>query len=258
MSDYGRFGRFSPRRGGAVSAAGLPAIPLQRETSDLLSRFSTAPSATYKSALNQAIYRWKQAGVWSLFQDFYLFCADTPEDSLRNLVTAARDATISGAPTFTALKGFNGLGASDYVSMPFDTTGLVAFSGCLWAGAFDCSLGAVTLMGQGPNFQGSVVSRTSGSNTGVSFGVAGAVAFQSQSGIVAVAMGAQSVQTIVPSGLLSNGAGSAGFTASPLVANSANQARLMAWGTLPSASGELVRGAVSILHTFLEDVGALP
>lgn len=257
MSDYGRFGRFSPRRGGAVSAAGLPAIQLQRETSDLLSRFSTATSATYKSALNQAIYRWKQAGVWSLFQDFYLFCADTPEDSLRNLVTAARDATISGTPTFTALQGFSGLGASNSVSMPFDATGLSWPSATLWVGQFNADLGGVTLMGQGNGYAGSVITRANGGFVGATFGVPGGAPFTIPSGVATVVMGAQGATTVQPSAQINAGGGSIAFTASPLVANSANQVRLTAWATLPAATVEQVRKALSILLTFLEDIGAM-
>lgn len=246
-----------------VQSSGNPSIPMQAETQAYLGRFSTAPSDTFRNALNQAIYRWKQAGVWSLVQDLWLLCGGTQADSLRNLITAARDATISGAPTFTAHGGFSGLGASNYVSLPFSSTGVTMNSGFIWAGRFEPSVNlSQTLMGNGTG-AGSVVqypySSANAHSQGVSFASTNRPTCQSPSiagGINAV-IGAVGPTGVLATAAVSATGGGVPPTPSPILANSANQNRLTAYGVLPSASAGQLRPFLSILQSFLEDIGAL-
>lgn len=246
---------------GVLGGSGLPNIPQQSETTAYLVRFSSQPSAAYKSALNQAIFRWKAASVYTLLQDLWLFCADAQADSLRNLISASRDATITGAPTFTALKGFSGTGASNYVSLPFSTSGLSATSGFAFAGQYDATAntqrvligtsaspapyGAVTQIGGTGLVIGSGASTNSANPNSIAIATASAVIGQS-TGV-----------SIGPAGATMPNAVTGGAQASPMKADQTGLLRLTAYATLPSATVEQTRKFLSILNTFLEDVGAL-
>jgi len=257
-----------PKRASYIGEAGIagdghPLIPMQVETSAYFARFSSAPSETYRNALNQAIFRWKQAGLYSLLQDLWLFVAGTQADSLRNLISASRDATINGSPTFTANRGFSGLGASNYVAMPFLAAGLSRDSGFIWAGDFNPSAGVGTLMGGGNSVPGSVLidSYQSGQAVGPRLGVGSSPAFTVQNSFstASAVIGAESFATVNPT-TITGGGGSGGIVgSSPILANSGLQTRLIAYGTMPSPpDASYVRKFVSILNTFLDDVGALP
>lgn len=101
--------------GEPASGEGYPSIPMQAETKAFFARFTGNVSPQFRAALNQAIFRWKRDGVWSLILDLFVLMAETQTDALRNVISAARDGTSTGSPlaTFTAKKGFNvPLGAS--------------------------------------------------------------------------------------------------------------------------------------------------
>ena len=252
------------RRGAYVGTAGVsntgyPSIPMQIETINYLARFSSQPSNTYKNALNQAIYRWKAAGVYSLLQDLWLFMADTSADSLRNLVTAARDATISGSPTFTANKGFSGLGASNYVSMPFSATGIGSSSGMICAAWYPPGTTPSFTLGSG---SGGVTTTTYAS------GAYGGIQWNNATNLVAAApvglgvdmpaiIGAVNTTAVDCDGAKGAAGTFSAFTSSPLLANTTGIKKMQAYGLMPTASTAQVRAFLSILRSFMEDVGAL-
>lgn len=240
-----------------VQSSGNPSIPMQAETQAYLGRFSTAPSDTFRNALNQAIYRWKQAGVWSLVQDLWLLCGDTQVDSLRNLISGARDATVTGSPTFTARAGFSGLSPSSYVSLPFSTTGVVVGSGFVWMGA--CNLGGwdyfnngpATIMGQSVTHAGAVVMGWTGPNSVPGSYVSGTNPF-SLSGRAAAGLAGAAV---LPEGIRAGGNAPSAVTLSPVSANNALMTQLSAYGVFPTANAAQLRKFVSILQTLMEDLG---
>lgn len=246
---------------GRPISVGYPAIPIQTETVAYLARFSSNPSVLYKNALNQFIYECKQAAVYSLISDLWLACADAQADALRNLISAARDATITGAPTFTAQKGFSGLGATNYVSLPWNTSGVTAANArALWAGRLNSAAAAAVLMGS--------------SSTG------GAVDWASAAGVfVGISCSASQVADISTNGsgnpvsfVAGNGAGgdgvcanhvntgfgaAASLTASPIKTDQALQLRFCAYGQATGATSAQMRSIVAALTSFLERMGAL-
>lgn len=248
------------RRGANAMRRGAAAV-FDPDTLAYVGRFSTPPSDTYKNALDQAIRRWKAAGVFTLIRDLWLTCADTPADSLRNLVTAARDGSVTGAGVaFSPLKGFSGFDASNYVSLPFDAAGLTYLDGQIWAGVWSSFGTPAVLMGAGEGRPGSVHRYDDDANyAGLHFGAPThwATIAAVSSGDRTALIGAAGFTSINPMAAVT-GAGSAGaFTPSPILANDASQARLTAYGILPGASVAQVRTFLSVLQTFMEDIGAM-
>ena len=263
-------------------SGGAPSIAIQPETIAYLARFSTAPSKTYRNAVNQAVFKWKQAGLLSLIQDLYLLCADTQADSLRNFFTAARDATLTGSPTFTALKGFGGLSTSNYVSLPYSTTSIVlASSAAGAAGKWDAqalsTAGAIRMASSGnANDFGGIVGQNS-----VGSGVPALSLLMtpnpSLSGFSALSTGVGvSVQPFVTGTTMASGnpnyvtpsivaLGTAsiggGVVSSPLRVNNSGGSTIVtqisAYFTAPSMTVAQLRLFLSILQGFLDDIGAL-
>lgn len=256
--------RFSYVGTAGVSGDGFPSIPIQIETSAYIARLSAPPSATFRSALNQAIFRWKAASVWTLLQDFWLFAVDNQADALRNVVTAARDATKTGAPSFTSLKGWGSHSASNFISMPFSTTGISDTSGNFVAGKCDTTQPTSRIIsdaGLSDAFGSFVMLADS---TGHRYGVSPSSAQTgfvggpngTQPFVIGRAGAANSYITPATAGL--NNAAAAGVDASPVTtgASSGQLAQLSAYGLMPTCTGAQMRKFLSILNTFLEDVGA--
>jgi hypothetical protein len=251
--------------GAPTGALSYPAIPNQPELQAYLKRFSGTVSVTYRNALNQAIYRWKKAGVYALVQDLWLLCADTAADSLRNLITAARDAVVTGAPTFTPLQGFSGFDGGNYVGLPFSNTGVGANSGFAWAGSYN-PVGPSTLMGAGAGQPGSItvihLDLPDGQSAwGLCVGPAqrpSLVAVGNPSDSINGVAGAAGLNAISPTAVARILSGSIGaVTASPIRPFGIGMPRLLAYAVLPAATANQVRRFLGVLNTFLDDIGAL-
>lgn len=92
--------------------------PLQTEALAYFGRMTT-PSPAFRDAMNWAIWRWKQAGLWPLIKGLWFHAADTEQAALLSVIgDTPRDATLTGAPAFTALKGFGPLNAGGQVVYP--------------------------------------------------------------------------------------------------------------------------------------------
>lgn len=134
---------------------GTSGIPIQDEAAAYFARMTTAPSPSFIEAVNWAVYRWKQAGVWSLILDLFICASETEQAGLLNVVAPTRNATKTGSPTFTANKGFSAFTAnSAYISFPHGTGfttshipvwSLVANSGAF--GAFAACIGSNNALG---------------------------------------------------------------------------------------------------------------
>lgn len=91
-----------------LSSAGV--INYEAESKAYFARMTTPPSLPFKIAVNAAIAAWKAAGAWSMISALWIHAADTQQAALLNITgDATLDATVTGAPTFTPLKGFSGL-----------------------------------------------------------------------------------------------------------------------------------------------------
>ena len=112
------------KRNGYIGSASIGGVststPLQSEAAAYFARMSVAPSAAYQEAANRAIFRWKQAGLWSQIKGLWLHCADNHQASLLSVIgDAPRDAVIVGsAPTHTARKGYSGFDATHGLKYP--------------------------------------------------------------------------------------------------------------------------------------------
>lgn len=250
------------RRGAYVGTAGVsntgyPSIPMQIETINYLARFSSQPSNTYKNALNQAIYRWKAAGVYSLLTDLWLTCADASADSLRNLISASRDATITGSPTFTALTGFGGISTSNYLSFPFTTSGLVAGTcGCIFAGKAPPNMAGAHLIGTNNSKAGSVnPAFYMGGCPLTNLPAAYDTTISTVSDIIIGGVGGVSVNS---QGATASTSAPGSFETSPVSCNiSAAMNTMQAYGFMAAPTAAQVRKFLSILTLFLDDIGSL-
>lgn len=145
--------------------------PTQVEAQAYFARMSVAPSAAYKDAVNTAIYKWKQLGVWTSIIQLIVFAADTSQAALLDLTANVHNATITGSPTFTANKGFSGFNASNGIAFGLDGTILVNDS------FISVFAGLVQPVASGPTFIDNV--SDSSLNTPGNFGL------NSQGGVVA-------------------------------------------------------------------------
>lgn len=105
------------------------------EATALFTRMAAQPSAARKKLIDAFIQRLKANGVWSSIYSLWVPAAgETQQQALLNWQgTAARDASVSGSPTFTSGKGFSGLSSTNKVTMPTDSSvlgfGAHAFAG---------------------------------------------------------------------------------------------------------------------------------
>lgn len=249
------------QRGAYVGEAGVlggnssPVIPVQAETTAYLGRFTSQPSAAYKAALNEFIFKCKRAGAWTVWQDLWLFVADTQADALRNIVTAARDATIGGSLTYTANRGFSGtFNGTNLISMPFSTSGITTSSGTIFAAS-------VTRTGTGSIIGTDVAKVGSVTLPGASTNVVCGGATSGKSNIPAAAtfacIGCNGVDGFGADGRANVGVVTTGIETSP-VTTAAFISRLCAYGIAPTITASQITAFLVALNQFMADVGANP
>jgi hypothetical protein len=84
---------------------------------NIFAAFTTPPTAARKTAISDYVEALKTAGVWDILDVLYVFAAADSQAALINWKSPGTfDATITGAPTFTADQGFDIVGASAYVN----------------------------------------------------------------------------------------------------------------------------------------------
>lgn len=243
---------------GVMGGEGYPLIPMQPETKAHLGRFSGQPSKAYKSALNRLIFRAKAIGVWSLFQDLWIAVADSQADALRNLVAPARDATIVGGPTFTANKGFSGLGAANYASLPYSQTNASWTSGFIAAGKLaDGASGyvgaAATTGSLGLGSNPAAIGWTH--QTGLAAASWPSVAAGDLPGPVCV--GALGTAVVTPTSTFGSSGTANPLVSSPLLFNNPSFAPFLAYGVIPfGATKAQLRRFLAALNEMLSEIGA--
>lgn len=242
-------------------------LALQAEARAYFQRMTVPPSAAYREAVNLAIWRWKKAGVWPLILGLWLFCADTEQAALLSVIgDTPRDATKTGAPTFTPLKGFGGF-ASGGITMPITAAILASdLVGCVMAGLVDNT----TI----PTSETLIRSDASASFTKVGhfyaffdgFGGAGDGVFAhnqqrigSANGVAAVCGGGMGFYAIQAAGQVSDGSGSGGTArSSNYRTNSEILTRFSAHGFISHTATEAqARAFVATLNMLLVELGAL-
>lgn len=88
--------------------------------SALFARFTTPPTAARKTQINAAIVALKNAGIWPLLDALYLTAAADSQAATCNWVANAYNLTASGAPVFTADRGYAGNGTTAYLDSGFN------------------------------------------------------------------------------------------------------------------------------------------
>lgn len=241
----------------------FPAIPIQAEATAYLGRFTGSITPAYKNALNQLIFTLKQAGLWSAIQDLWLFAAPTQADALRNLISAARDATLIGTPTYSATAGFT-VTSANKVSMPFSTSGVGTASGCVYAGRLGSGLGAAQ----------SLVGGTAGAALNVAYRTSpvGGVGLCGYTGVVCPVLAADGVAIVgghsisangypLGQGTSSSGTVPGSTEASPIVASdggSGATVRILGYGVMPTGlTTAQYRKVTQAMLVFFEALGAV-
>lgn len=97
-------------------------------------RMTTAPSAAFRAAVSNAIARWVADGIYASIIQCVLFCAESAQASLLDLGPNQHDATLTGAPTFTALKGYSALTATASVNFNVTSAQLADDNFCTFFG----------------------------------------------------------------------------------------------------------------------------
>ena len=100
----------------ALNAGGAA---VQAETSALIARMSTPPSASRIAAIDLLITTLKAASIWSKLDVLQVYAAADQQAALLNWVSTSFNASVVNAPTFTADRGFNGNGTTSYVNTGF-------------------------------------------------------------------------------------------------------------------------------------------
>lgn len=87
----------------------------------LIARFTTPPSLARTVLINSIIKNEKAGGRWSNYDGFYFWAGEDSQSSLLDWTPNLRNATVVGAPTFTANRGWTGTGtATNRLSTPFN------------------------------------------------------------------------------------------------------------------------------------------
>lgn len=89
------------------------------EYQNVYDTFTINPDATNRALQNTMVKTLVDGGVWAKFDLFYLFSqtVDTDGEALKNWKTiGSYNATLVNSPLFTALEGFTGDGATNYIN----------------------------------------------------------------------------------------------------------------------------------------------
>jgi hypothetical protein len=106
-----------PKSGRYIGSLRTGAKPQPIEATAYFSRMTNSPSTAYREAVSWGVQRWKDDGVWTMIKGLWLFCADDSQAALLSVIgDTPRDATLTGAPTFTAGKGFSNLTGANVVN----------------------------------------------------------------------------------------------------------------------------------------------
>ncbi len=102
-----------------ITATELPRDMPEPETEALVARFSTPPSAARKTLINNLIKSLKADGVWSKLDAFYVMAAETEQAGQRNWIKDAHNLSPVNSPTFTADRGYDFNGTTQYLSTQY-------------------------------------------------------------------------------------------------------------------------------------------
>lgn len=89
------------------------------ETSALIARFTTPPTAARTALIDSLIRSLKTAGLWTKLDAFYILAAETAQAAQRNWIADAYNLTPVSSPTFTTDRGYTGNASTAHL-----TTGL--------------------------------------------------------------------------------------------------------------------------------------
>lgn len=95
-------------------------VAVNTETDELVARFSTPPSNNRLSRIDRLIGDLKTAGVWAKLDALYVFAAQDTQAALLNWKADQYNLTVSGAPVFTADRGYQGDGVDDVLLAGFN------------------------------------------------------------------------------------------------------------------------------------------
>lgn len=94
---------YSRRRGGGGSGTpSLTPYTFEAETNALVATFTTPPTANFKRAINKAMQRFKQSGIFAKAKGMGFIAAADEQSSLRHWNDPSRTCVKIGTPTFSA------------------------------------------------------------------------------------------------------------------------------------------------------------
>lgn len=104
----------------ATLARTEPYTFVNTEADDLVERFSVEPTNFRKRQIDTLVGSLKTAGVWAKLDAFYIFAAQDAQAALLNWKADQYNLTVSGAPVFTADRGYQGDGVDDVLLTGFN------------------------------------------------------------------------------------------------------------------------------------------
>jgi hypothetical protein len=96
------------------------------DASALFARFTTPPTDARKALINTMILSLKTASVWSKLDALYVLAAADSQAARQNWIQNLYNATAVSSPTFTADRGYQGDGASSYLTTGFTPSSAVS------------------------------------------------------------------------------------------------------------------------------------
>lgn len=91
----------------------------------LFNAMSVAPSSGDKTLINQVYLNMKAQGLYALLDDFSFPCLADAQASALRWKTPGTPSTVVGSPTFTAYRGWQMNGSSQYINTNYNPTAFV-------------------------------------------------------------------------------------------------------------------------------------
>lgn len=101
-----------PLSGSAAQLAGAGGGGFLPEAEALFAAMTVQPDEARKTLINDTVAALMAAGVWTKYQELYVFAAHDVQAALLNWKTPAQSATRLGTATFTVDRGFTGNGGT--------------------------------------------------------------------------------------------------------------------------------------------------
>ncbi|MFG1429160.1 hypothetical protein [Roseixanthobacter glucoisosaccharinicivorans] len=118
LSQVGASRRVARASGAAALSLGGSggALSLDAGAAAVIARMSASPSFARKTAINTLVRALKAAGVWQRLDVLHIMAAHDAQAARLNWISSSYDLTATNSPTFTVDRGYQGDGATNFLT----------------------------------------------------------------------------------------------------------------------------------------------